>query len=142
MGDLPLSIIIYRAASGELWDRRIGDGGRLSNALRVTDRKVVQNAVDSQQRGADAVLDGTTVHVLFIDESSRAIFSANSKNGWQPAKLQIDNILGSWVRGNIYARPDGTKVYGFVYDAGSGGGAGMNRIGEIPLGQADSPRSQ
>jgi hypothetical protein len=99
----------------------------------VTDRTVVQDAVDSQQPGADAVLDGETVHVLFIDESSRSIFSTHEKGGWQPPTLQVDGILGSWVRGNIYTRKDGAKVYGFVYDAGSDGGAGMNRFAEIIL---------
>jgi hypothetical protein len=99
----------------------------------VTDQKVVTDAVDSQQAGADAVLDGETVYVLFIEESSRSIFSTNDNGGWQAAKLQVDNILGSWVRGNIYTRPDGVRVYGYIYDAGSDGGAGMNRFGELVL---------
>ena len=30
-------------------------------------------------------------------------------------------------------RPDGAKVYGYIYDAGSNGGAGMNRFGEVVL---------
>jgi hypothetical protein len=47
----------------------------------------------------------------------------------------VGDILGSWVRGNLYTNADGAKVYGFVYDAGSDGGAGMNRYGEIELGR-------
>ena len=101
--------------------------------MRVTDRNVVRNAVDSQQPGADAVLDGGTVHVLFIEQSSRSIFSTNDRGGWQPATLRVDQILGSWIRGNVYTRKDGVKVYGFIYDAGSDGGAGMNRFGEVVL---------
>ena len=98
------------------------------------DRAVVQDAVDSQQPGADAAPDGETVRVLFIDESSRSIFSTDDRGGWQPPKLQVADILGSWVRGNIYTRRDGAKVYGYVYDAGSEGGAGMNRFAEVVLG--------
>ena len=58
----------------------------------------------------------------------------NDDGGWQSTKLQVDDVLGSWVRGNIYTRSDGVKVYGYIYDAGSDGGAGMNRFGELILG--------
>jgi hypothetical protein len=33
----------------------------------------------------------------------------------------------------VYVRPDSLKVYGYIYDAGSDGGAGMNRFGELML---------
>jgi hypothetical protein len=39
----------------------------------------------------------------------------------------------SWIRGNVCTRPDRKRVYGYIYDAGSEGGAGMNRFGEIAL---------
>ncbi len=127
-------IIIYRLANGNLWERRVVNNGEPTPPVKVTDRNVVTDAVDSQQPGADAVLDGDTVHVLFIEESSRDIFSTHDKGGWQPPRLEVGNILGSWVRGNVYTRKDGSKVYGYVYDAGSDGGAGMNRFGELVLG--------
>lgn len=127
------AIILYRLASGELWERRIIAGGPPTPAAKVTDRKVVRSAVDSQQPGADAVLDRKTVEVLFIDQDSRSIFSTHDANGWQPGKLRVENIRGSWVRGSISTRKDGVKVYGFLYDAGSEGGSGMNRFGEIEL---------
>jgi len=126
-------VIIYRLASGRLWERRIVNDGPPTSAVRVTDRNVVRHAVDSQQPGADAVLDGNTVRVLFVEESSRSIFSTHDNGGWQPSALRVDNILGSWIRGNVHTSPDGLKVYGFIYDAGSDGGAGMNRFGEILL---------
>jgi len=91
----------------------------------------VQHAVDLQQAGADAVADGDVVHVLFIGESDRSIYSTHDDGGWQPATLRVDGIDGSWVHGNIYVRPEGVKVYGYVYDAGSRGGAGMNRFDEV-----------
>ena len=126
-------VIIYRLESGKLWERRIVKEQRPTDPIRVTDRDVVRNAVDSQQPGADAVPNGNTVHVSFIDQSSRSIFSTHDSGGWQTSTLQIDNILGSWIRGNVYSRSDGRKVYGFIYDAGSDGGAGMNRFREIVL---------
>jgi hypothetical protein len=125
--------IVYRLADGNLWERRIVDDGPPSAAVRVTDRNVITNAVDSQQPAADVVLDGETLHVLFIEQSSRSIFSTHDKGGWQSPTLRVDNILGSWVRGNVYTRKDGVKVYGYVYDAGSDGGAGLNRFDEIVL---------
>jgi hypothetical protein len=127
-------VVLYRLADGKLWERRIVNDGPPTAAVRVTDRDVVHDAVDSQQPGADAVLDGRTVRVLFIEQSSRGIFSTHDEGGWQPSTLRVGDILGSWVRGNVFTRKDGVKVYGFVYDAGSDGGAGMNRYGEIVLG--------
>jgi len=126
-------VIIYRLSSGTLWERRIVNDGPPAPAVQVTDRDVVTNAVDSQQPGADAVLDGTTVHVFFVEKSSRSIFSTHNNGGWQPSTLRVDRILGSWIRGNIYTRADGVRVYGYVYDAGSDGGAGMNRFDEVVL---------
>jgi hypothetical protein len=126
-------VIIYRLASGALWERRVVKEGPPTAAVRVTDRDVVTDAVDSQQPGADVVADGRTVRVLFIEESSRSIFSTHDDGGWQPPTLRVDGILGSWARGNVYTRNDGTRVYGFIYDAGSDGGAGMNRFAEIVL---------
>jgi hypothetical protein len=126
-------IIIYRLASGRLWERRIVHDGPPTTAVRVTDRDVVRDAVDSQQPGADAVLDERTIHVLFIEQPSRSIFSTHDRGGWHPSTLQVDNILGSWIRGNVYTRRDGMRVYGYIHDAGSKGGAGMNRFGEVVL---------
>ncbi|MEX2465757.1 MAG: exo-alpha-sialidase, partial [Gemmatimonadota bacterium] len=126
-------VIVYRLDDGRLWERRVGGDAPPSPAVRVTDRNVVVDAVDAQQPGADVVLDEETVHVLFIDSPSRSIYSTHDGGGWQPSTLRVDEILGSWVRGNVYTKPDGTRVYGYVYDAGSFGGAGMNRFGEIEL---------
>lgn len=125
--------ILYRLADGHLWERRTTDGGPLSPAVRVSDRPVVTDAVDSQQPGADVVREGETLHVLFIDEATRSLYHTHNRGGWQPAVLRVDGIEAGWVRGNVYTRPDGVRVYGYIYDAGSEGGAGMNRFGEIEL---------
>jgi len=102
----------------------------------VSTRRVVQNAVDSDQAGADAIATGGVVHVLFIDEDAGHIYHTRSKESgvWSPATLHIDDINAQWIRGMPLAR-GGTapSVYGFVYDAGSNGGSGMNRYAEIPL---------
>lgn len=126
-------VIIFRLSTGNLWERRIVNNNPPTDAVMVTDLKVVTDAVDSQQAGADAILVGETVNVLFIEESSRSILSIHDDGGWQHAKPQVVNILGSWVRGNFYTRKDGVRIYGYIYDAGSDGGAGMNRFGELVL---------
>jgi hypothetical protein len=132
-------VIVYRLADGKLWERRIAADGAPTPAVRVSDRDVVRDAVDSQQPGADVVFDGTTLHVLFIEAASRAIFVTHDRNGWQPATPQVENIQGSWVRGSVYSRRDGVRVYGYVYDAGSQGGSGMNRYGELVLSAGGEP---
>jgi hypothetical protein len=126
-------VIVYRRSDGRLWERRVVRDGTPTPAVRVTDRSVIQDAVDSQQPAADVVADGETLRALFVEEPSRSIFSTHDDEGWQPSILRVDRILGSWIRGNVYTRRDGKKVYGYIYDAGSDGGAGMNRFGEIEL---------
>lgn len=127
------TVIIYRLADGNLWERRVTGDDLPTAAVRVTDRPVVQHAVDSQQAGADAVADGETLRVLFIDDADRNIYSTHEAGGWQSPTLEVDGIDGGWVRGSVYVRPDGVKVYGYGYDAGSQGGAGLNRFAEKVL---------
>jgi len=127
------AVIIYQQGDGRLWERRVVNDGPPSAPVLVANQSVVRNAVDAQQPGADAVLDGETVRVLFIDDATRSIFSTNDRGGWQASKREVGEILGSWVRGNAYTRPDGVRVYGYIYDAGSQGGAGMNRFRELVL---------
>lgn len=126
-------ILIYRLSTGKLWERRMVNGAPPTEAIQVSDVNVVTDAVDSQQAGADAILAGGTVYVLFIDQASRSIMSTRDNAGWQPAKTLVTDISGSWVRGNLRTRKDGGKSYIYVYDAGSDGGSGMNRFGELVL---------
>ncbi len=127
------TVIIYRLADGTLWERRVTGDELPTAAVQVTDRPVVRNAVDSQQAGADAVADGETVHVLFIADADRNIYSTHDAGGWQSPTLEVDGIDGGWVRGSVYKRPDGATVYGYGYDSGSQGGAGFNRFAEKVL---------
>ncbi len=128
--------VVYRRASGRLWARRIEGDGTITAPAQVTDRAVVQNAVDSDQAGADAVAAGGAVHVLFIGESTGHLYHTQSGAAgvWAPATLEVDGIAGQWVRGMPLRRDGGAPgVYGYVYDAGSDGGSGMNWYGEVPL---------
>jgi hypothetical protein len=127
-------VVIYRAPSGELWERRIVAHGAPAEPVRVTGRRVVQNAVDSDQAGADAIAHGTTVHVLFIEEGSGSVFHTHTgpEGGWTPATLEIDGIRAQWIRGAPLTL-GGTERYGYVYDAGSDGGSGANWFADLPL---------
>ncbi|MFC7499228.1 hypothetical protein ACFQRC_08340 [Enterovirga sp. GCM10030262] len=125
--------IVYRLADGTLWERKLRGGSAPAGPVMISGHRVMTDAVDSQQPAADLVNDGDTAHLLFADEGSRSLFSTRDEAGWQPPVLLIDGIEGSWVRGNIIRKPDGSRVYGFVYDAGSQGGAGLNRYAEVPL---------
>jgi hypothetical protein len=77
------------------------------------------------------------VQVLFIEQSSGSIFHTrgSADRTWQPASLQQNGIRGQWIRGTLLARKDGAAVFGYVYDAGSDGGSGMNRFGTVFLGK-------
>ncbi len=127
-------VVVYRLADGFLWERRIGEGGAPTAAVRVSDRPVVQHSVDSQQAGADVVADGEELHVLFIDEASRDLYHTTTATGaWAPSVLVVGGLDAAWVRGAVHLEADGRRVYRYVYDAGSRGGAGMNRFGEKEL---------
>jgi hypothetical protein len=126
--------IIYRIANGELWERRMCGNDAPSAAVRVTDRPVVQSAVDSHQVGADAIAIDNEVHVLFIDEQTRDIHHTRSAapGQWTPPTRVVADINAQWIRGaRIQSGND--IAYGFIYDAGSDGGSGMNRYGEVSI---------
>ncbi|QIB65559.1 hypothetical protein [Kineobactrum salinum] len=126
--------IIYRLDNGELWERRADGEGELSDAVQVTSRAVVMNAADAEQVGADAIGYGSSVHVLFIEEDTGRIFHTLRENdSWSEPKLEIDGVNALWVRGNVVSKDNEDTVYGYVYDAGSMGGSGMNKYAEVPL---------
>jgi hypothetical protein len=129
------TVILYRKATGGLWARRAGGDGRLSEPVRVTDRRVVQNAVDADQTGADAVAIGSAVHVLFIEEGTGRLYHTQSEapGTWSEPALEVEGATVQWVRGQPVSGGDGEPDrYGYVYDAGSNGGSGLNRYGEVP----------
>lgn len=128
-------VAIYQDKSGMLWERRVTDSAISGLPVQVSGRKVVHNAIDSDQAGADAIAHGTAVHILFIEDETGSIYHTytNDSDTWQPSELLVDGIKGQWIRGSLLTNQDGEPVYGFVYDAGSNGGSGMNKYEKIPL---------
>ena len=129
-------VVVYRRPDGGLWSRRAAADGAMSEPARVTDRAVVQNPVDSDQVGADVVVIGDRAHVLFIEEGTGHLYhaSTDATGDWGPTRLVADNLTAQWVRGLPVTRADGTTVLGYVVDAGSDGGAGLNRFGAVGVG--------
>jgi len=102
------AVLLYRKADGSLWERRFSNRDGLSLPRLVTAGPVVTSAVDSDQVGADAVIHGETIHVLFIDEATRSLnhtFSAQAGEWTQP-RVVIDGIDAAWVRGAILRNGD------------------------------------
>jgi hypothetical protein len=127
--------VIYRLADGHLWERRVGAERAFSEPVQVTGRAVVQNAVDSDQTGADAIGYGESVQVLFIEDGTGDLYhtSREPDGQWREAEPQITEGNVQWVRGALVDNEQGQPVYGTVYDAGSDGGSGRNHYAEIPL---------
>jgi hypothetical protein len=128
-------VVAWRRADGTLWERRIQADGTVSAPVLMTSRPVVQSGADSDQVGADLVVHDGAVHVVFIDEETRDLWHTSSAvpGIWTPARPVVEGIDAQWVRGRIVRDASGAAVYGFVYDAGSDGGSGMNRYGVIAL---------
>lgn len=127
--------LIYRLSDGHLWERRVNAEGDWSEPMQVTDRKVVQNAVDADQTGADAIVYGNRVQVLFIEDDTGHLYHTERRGegDWTDAQLLVDDETVQWVRGAVVKQSDESAVYGYVYDGGSDGGSGKNRYRELPL---------
>lgn len=123
--------IVFRMGNGQLWETRVGE--RMASAVQVSEKMVVRNAADSEQVGADMVVYGQQVHVLFIEQDTGRLYHTvrEGENPWSEPTLQVEgeNIL--WVRGAIVFDGNGDIAYGFIYDGGSEGGSGMNRYSEV-----------
>lgn len=127
-------IIVYRLQDGSLWERNVKPDDTLTSAILITQGPVITDAVDSQQPAADLILIGSVPHVLFVDQEARNIFGAKrSDTAWQDPVLLVSEIEGSWVRGAALHNEDEGAELGFIYDAGSQGGAGMNKFETFPF---------
>ncbi|MFP4158024.1 MAG: sialidase family protein [Opitutales bacterium] len=128
-------VLLYRLATGQLWERRVAADGKWSDPIRITERKVVQNAVDAEQVGADAIAFGESVQLLFIEERTGHLFHTTRAGGgsWSEPVCVIDDKTVQWVRGALVENADGRPAYGFVFDGGSDGGSGKNQYHELIL---------
>ncbi len=128
-------VVIYRNADGLLVERRLEADDTFSSPRIVSNQRVVSCAVDSDQAGADLIHHREDLFLLFIDEESRALYRTQSRVGgpWSKPVRIVGGIDGSWVRGQVVRSADGSLHYGFVYDAGSKGGSGLNRFASIPI---------
>lgn len=124
-------VIAYQLADLVLYERRINKDGEASDPVKITTRKIVREAADSQQPGADLVKIGNEVCALFIDDQTGEIYSATSRDGWAKSTLRVPNVKGNWIRATAERLPNGKFNVRFIYDTGSGGGAGMNRYSEF-----------
>lgn len=127
-------VLVYRTRSGQLFERRSSNHGVWTEPVIVTDRTVVQSAVDSDQVGADMIADGNTLHVLFIEDATGTLFhTVRTEDGWRDPEAVVTGSNVQWVRGQVIRSAQGDRVYGFVYDGGSNGGSGRNRFLAVPL---------
>jgi hypothetical protein len=123
------TVAVFRQSDGYLYLSTKSANKPWSDPLKVSDRQVVTNAVDSEQAGADVVSLKDEIIISFISEEDRNIYLVRiSDFGQTPnTELFIPDIDGSWVRGNILYHQLKFPVYGIVYDAGSKGGSGFNK---------------
>jgi hypothetical protein len=98
--------------SGEGWIH----SGPQTTAAVITDRSVTQNAVDSDQVGADLIGFQGRVHPLFLDQDQEtgSIYHAESTGAgvWTPAEPVVEGIRGQWVRGQPIRTQDGRMGLG------------------------------
>jgi hypothetical protein len=129
------TIAVYRKSDGYLYLSHFSNNA-WSEPLKLSDKKVISNAVDSEQTEADVVVFDNKLIITFIAEADRSIYQTilNNLDQTSSAKLIISNIDGSWVRGNILYNQQSNPVFGLVYDAGSKGGSGFNKYLYIDLG--------
>lgn len=129
------TVLVYREQSGLLYERRFSRNAELTQAVQIAPLAVVTNAIDSEQVGADLIVHGSTLHLLFIEMQSRSVFHVYSTapGVWSQPQAIVEGIQGGWVRGSVHLNAAGQPVYGFVFDAGSTGGSGFNRYFALPL---------
>jgi len=124
------TVAVFRQSNGFLYLSSRSANNSWSGPVRVSDRPVVTNAVDSDQAGADVVSWGDKIIISFIAEENRDIYLTVINNSGQTtaARLIVPDIDGAWLRGNILYHQKNSPVYGIIYDAGSMGGSGFNRF--------------
>ncbi len=127
------TIAVFRQSDGYLYLSSRNYDNSWSEPLKISDRAVITNAVDSDQAGADVVAWENKIILSFISEEDRDIYFAVIRDfsHTPDSRKIVRGIDGSWLRGNILYHQSNSPVYGIIYDAGSKGGSGFNKY--IPL---------
>lgn len=130
-----MTVAVFRQADGYLYASYRTDENGWSEPVRVSDKTVATNAVDSEQTGADVTVWEEKILLSFISEEERDIyFSVIDDFDAAPVSRRIvSGIDGSWLRGNVLHHQGDSPVYGLIYDAGSKGGSGFNKFISIDL---------
>lgn len=129
------TIAVFRQTDGYLYLIYSSGDKNWSAPRRISDHSVVTNAVDSEQAGADLVFFGGIIYIVYIAKEDRDLYMTkiNEFNEAPESVKIVEDIEGSWVRGQILEHQSDSPVYGIIYDAGSKGGSGFNRYKAIPL---------
>ena len=128
--DSGITAAFFRESNGYLYCSYKSQKNNWSKPIRVSDRPIVTNAVDSDQAGADVVAFGNHIYVAYIAEENQDIYLSELCDFQHTPVVTriIPDIKGSWVRGQILYHQPNAPSYGFIYDAGSEGGSGYNRF--------------
>ncbi len=130
------TVLCYRQSGGLLFCKTRAFDMNWSKAIQMTDKKIVTNAVDSDQAGADLVVFEDRLYVPFIDETNRDLYLASVDVDFEDkptTEKLVSDIDGAWVRGNILLNQRGSAKFGIMYDAGSMGGSGFNKFHSVML---------
>ncbi len=124
------TLAVFRKADVYLYMSLSLENKSWSSPLKVSNHKVVTNAVDSEQVGADVISFQDRVYLVYIREDNRDLYMSTIHDFSQTPEstMIVEGIEGSWVRGQILEHHSDSPVYGIVYDAGSKGGSGFNRF--------------
>jgi len=123
---------LYREADGYLYERRLFvPDSSMGEPVKVSAGPVLQNPVDSDQAVADLVrVNGRLVVLYGCAATGNLVYAISDRPGlWSYPLLLESGISVSWVRAGVLE--DGT--IGYVYDAGSKGGSGMNRYRTLAI---------
>jgi hypothetical protein len=129
-------VVVFRQSDGYLYLCHKSGNNSFSKPMRITDQRVVTNAVDSDQTGADVVVFDNQLVITYISEDDRSIHLSRitDLNIAPESEPIIQGIDGSWVRGNILYHQLDAPIYGIIYDAGSKGGSGFNKYFQLESG--------
>jgi hypothetical protein len=112
----------YGDGDGALWTATITDGVVGTPQLVTSDPVLADpNVAANDSTVAHLAVDGTTVHVLWVDlESGDVLHSVRPHGGdWSAAEVAWDSgsNIAWWVYGNVYERGNRRRL-GFTYDIG------------------------